>query len=89
MLNSQGIQKVTKIISPRTLQNPVSGPPKLSPEASKTSFLKDLSLKNVKEGNRVNSKMKFGAKLPPSWVAKTLQLEAKTRKNQCCKTTRF
>ena len=78
--------------SQKLFQNPPKstlGPPKSSPEASKTPFLKDLSLKNVKEGNRMNSKMEFGAKLTPSWSANTFQNRCQNTKKSISKNNTF
>ena len=70
-------------IVPRTLQNRGPGPPKSSPEPSKTPFFKDLQLKRVKMGNPRS----FWRPKLPTWLQvggpRPSKIEAKTRKNRC------
>ena len=76
-------------IRPRTLRNRVPGPPKSSPEPSKTVFLKDIILRRLLEGQGLQVWGLFG----PTWLhcggPKPSKIHPKTCKMRCQKTTRF
>ena len=76
-------------IEPRGLQNRALGPPKSSPERSKTRFLKTSNLKSFRGGGPLYQATTFEPNLAPSWRPQKLQKRGRNPKISTLKNDAF